>query len=107
MDEIVTELESRPWKTFILEVDGEAVYLAGGESQGIKKGDVLTVMRRGKTVKSRQSGLPIELPGTVLGELEIFSLFGSDEANEGSVGRVISGEIPGANFSDIVVVEGN
>lgn len=62
LDEVIGQLEARPWRTYLLEKDGDLVYVSGGYRQGLKVGDELVVMRAGKTVISKQTGLPIELP---------------------------------------------
>ncbi|MCP5380786.1 MAG: curli production assembly protein CsgG [Kordiimonadaceae bacterium] len=93
IEELVNTLSGRTWKTDILAVEGSNVYISGGEKQGLKVGDRLAVMKEGKTVKSNQTGFNITLPASKVGELQVISLFGDNETNEGAVTNVVSGEI--------------
>lgn len=93
INELVIKLEERPWRTDILKVEGENIFVSGGERQGVKVGDRLAVMAKGDTVKSGQSGFDIELPATKIAEIEIIRLFGTSETNEGAVARIVSGAI--------------
>jgi hypothetical protein len=88
---LIAKLEERPWRTDILKVDGRQVFVSGGAKQGLKVGDMLTVMKQGDTLKSGQTGFAITLPPTPIGKLRISSLFGDNESNEGAVAEVISG----------------
>ncbi len=106
LDEVIRKLDARPWRTYLLDVDGDAVYVSGGPRQGLKVGDELVVMRAGKTVVSRQTGLPIELPGTEIARLRVRSQFGDNEANEGSVCVLIAGSFAGEDLNKLYVVEG-
>jgi curli biogenesis system outer membrane secretion channel CsgG len=91
MNEIVSKLEERPWRTDILQIENNQVFISGGERQGIKIGDVLSVMLEGKKIKSQQTGFKITLPPKKLGELRVVSQFGDSVANEGSVCEIIDG----------------
>ncbi|MGJ3233249.1 MAG: CsgG/HfaB family protein [Oceanicaulis sp.] len=103
---IVSELEDRPWSTDILELQGGQVFISGGERAGLERGDRFAVMRRGRTVTSRQTGLPITLPGEQVAEIEVVSFFGNTDLDEGSVARIVSGEVPaGEDLYDFDVVE--
>jgi len=105
MDEVINELDSRPWRTFILDIDGTNVFLAGGQTQGLSSGDELLVFRKGKTIKSPQTGLPIELPGTNIAKLRVLSTFGETEVDEGSVAEVVSGSLESHALTELFVVE--
>jgi curli biogenesis system outer membrane secretion channel CsgG len=105
IEELVTELAARPWRTTILDVQGGAIYVSGGPRQGLQVGDELVVMRAGKTVKSGQTGMPIELPGTEVGRLTVTSQFGSDEVNEGSACTLKSGAVKAAEIENLYIVE--
>lgn len=106
IDKLVSKLAARPWRTDILDIDGEQVYISGGEMQGIKVGDRLKVMQKTKTVKSKQSGFNIDLPAKKVADIRIASLFGEDETNQGAVGEIISGAVLGLPLEDLFVVEG-
>lgn len=96
-------LKDRPWETSILSVEGEQIYVSGGKAQGIKPGMVFSVQTAGKKVKSRQTGFTVQLPGKEIARLKIDALFGDTDANQGSVGSVISGSIAGQKPESLVV----
>ncbi len=98
---LMAKLEERPWRTDILKVSGNKIYISGGLRQGIKVGDKLTVMMQGETVKSGQTGFSITLPPDAIGQAKVISLFGDNESNEGSIAEIISGV---AKSSDGAVV---
>ena len=91
IEELVNTIAARPWRTDILQVRGETVYIAGGQAQGLGVGDRLAIMRSGERIKSAQSGFDIELPPEKIGELQVVSLFGDNETNEGAVTKLVSG----------------
>ena len=62
-------------------------------------------MRRGKTVTSRQTGFPIELPATPVGRLQVVETFGDSVTNEGSVAAVTEGRIRGPDLANLFVVD--
>lgn len=94
MNSIVTHLGERPWTSDILKVDGSKVYISGGERQGLKVGDKLTVMVQGQKIKSQQTGFDITLPGTRVASIKVVTLFGDSESNEGSICELSEGSIP-------------
>jgi curli biogenesis system outer membrane secretion channel CsgG len=105
MNSIVTKLDERPWRSDILKVEGSRVFITGGTRQGLKTGDRLVVMRSGQVIRSNQSGLDIDLPPTQLAEIEVESSFGTDQTNEGSVARIVSGNVPSNEVSKLFVAE--
>ena len=106
VNQLVTRLEARPWRTDILKVEGNRVFISGGKQQGLKVGDELVVMQEGEQVKSGQTGMTITLPGTPIGRIQVVALFGNDEANEGSVATITQGSSRGWNDrSSIFVTE--
>ena len=90
---VISTLQNRPWRTDILKVDGSEIYISGGSHQGLKVGDHLAVLRAGQTIKSAQTGFDITLPPKKVGEVEIAGFFGDDETNEGSIAKVLSGQV--------------
>jgi len=107
IDQLVSELEKRPWRTDILGMEDGNVFISGGKFQGLKVGDRLNVMKAGRDVASKQSGFMVSLPATKVALLEIVSFFGSSETNEGSLCRVVEGNIDRAMINDLYVSEGN
>ena len=94
VNQLVTKLEARPWRTDILKVEGDRVFISGGERQGLKVGDELVIVLEGDRVKSGQSGMEITLPGQEVGRIRIISLFGDNETNQGSVAQITQGSVP-------------
>jgi curli biogenesis system outer membrane secretion channel CsgG len=103
--ELVGKLQGRRWKTDVLRIDGNRVFISGGKSQGLKVGDKFAVETQGETVKSGQSGLPITLPGERVAEIEVASFFGDGEYAEGSAANITSGSLSGRDPKSLVVVE--
>ena len=105
LNTLIRKLEEREWRTDILKIDNGQVFISGGAHQGLKPGVVLAVMKRGSTVKSKQTGFGIELPATRIGTIEVVSTFGNSDANEGSVAKIIAGDLPQSDFDDLFVTE--
>ena len=105
INELVAKLEERPWRTDILDVSGDQVYISGGPAQGIRAGEVLTAIRAGKKVKSQQSGFTIELPGTEAAKIRILSHFGDSPEVEGSIAQVVSGQLPSSGIENYYLTE--
>jgi curli biogenesis system outer membrane secretion channel CsgG len=101
---VIQKLQERPWTTDILDVTGGQVQISGGAGQGLKIGDEFVVETKGKTVISRQSGLPITLPGNQVGRIKVVSFFGAGDA-EGATAQVVSGTIPAAQRTALIVKE--
>jgi len=105
IDRLVSRLGDRPWRTDILEVQGQQVFISGGRSQGLKAGDELAVMEFGQTVKSAQSGFDVTLPPRQVALLRVASTFGDTETNEGAICDVTSGAVDRAALSKLFVAE--
>lgn len=100
VNNIIIELQDRPWRTDILDVRGDQIFIAGGPQTGIGLGDQFDVVLRGETVRSRQTGLPITLPGTVQARIEVTGFFGEGELSEGSIARLVSGTLGSSDSLD-------
>jgi len=105
VDRLVDKLSDRPWRTDILEVRGNDLFISGGERQGLKRGDTLAVLQATGTAKSKQTGFEIALPPRRVGTLRVVSLFGDSETNEGSVCRVIAGTVDPDALATLYVAE--
>lgn len=105
LNSLVSKLEERPWRTDILKVEGNRVFISGGRHQGIKVGDVLSVMRDGQKVKSQQSDFNITLPSTEIASIRVISLFGSSETDEGSICEVVKGSLKNTSRDGLFVSE--
>lgn len=82
VENIINKCTDKPWRTFFLAYDDDAVLIAGGESQGITVGDTFTVLTRGKSVKNPQTGLTIELPGKAIGTVTVIATGGDTAESE-------------------------
>ena len=102
---IVSDLEDTPWETYFLSTKANQLAISGGKHQGIKVGDTFIVEKRGEQIKSPQSGFMVTLPGKRVAEIEVISLFGSSEADEGSLCKIISGSIDGYSIDDLIIKE--
>jgi curli biogenesis system outer membrane secretion channel CsgG len=98
-------LLEQPWRSYVLSVEADAVLIAGGASQGIRKGDKFAVMEKGKMVDNPQSGEKLELPRTRVAVIEVDSTFGNELSGEGSRCRIVSGTVDGADVGRYVVQE--
>ncbi|HEY6911203.1 MAG TPA: CsgG/HfaB family protein [Myxococcales bacterium] len=105
VDRLVQKLSDRPWRTDILEVRGSQVFIAGGERQGLRRGDTLAVLQSTGTAKSRQSGFEITLPPKHVASVQVVSLFGDSDTNEGSVCEVTWGSLDAGALADLYVAE--
>jgi curli biogenesis system outer membrane secretion channel CsgG len=105
IDRLVSRLADRPWRTDILEVKGQQVFISGGRSQGLKAGDELAVLEFGEMVKSAQSGFDVTLPPKPVASLRVLSTFGDTETNEGAACELTSGSIDRAAIPRLFVAE--
>ncbi len=105
LNQVVTKLAERPWRSDILKVEGSQVIISGGKRQGLKAGDHLAVMESGSSVRSAQSGFDVALPPTQVGEIVVQSTFGDNETDEGSICRLVSGSILAAQKATLFVAE--
>ncbi len=78
--------------------------MSGGASQGLKQGDILRVMKRGRTVTNQQTGFDIELPRQEVAKIEVLSFSGTGK-NEISICNLISGSITGLEVDQLVIQE--
>ncbi|MEN8254186.1 MAG: CsgG/HfaB family protein [Verrucomicrobiota bacterium] len=105
LNTLIRKLEEKPWRTSILAIEDGQVFISGGTHQGIKPGNTFAVMGRGKTVKSAQTGFNIELPAKRIAEIEVVSTFGDNEANEGSIAKVVDGDISSLDTNTLFIAE--
>lgn len=105
VDEIIRNLADRPWHSVILSADDDGIFIAAGKSQGVRPGMTLGIELAGKKVKSRQTGFMITLPGKKVASVEVVSLFGDSETNEGAIVRLRSGNISQYPIDQLKVVE--
>lgn len=103
VSKLSAEMSSRPWQTYILKADGNRVFLGGGKSQGIKPGMQFAIQTQGEQVKSPQTGALVTLPGQVIAQVRVETLFGDSELNEGAVASVVSGSLAGYKPEQLLI----
>ena len=104
VENIVNNCMDRPWKSYFLSVDDDAIIISGGKSQGVRVGDSFDVLIRGKKVKNPQTGMMIELPGTTIGSVTVLMSGGEDPANEWSV-VTLDGKVDKNNLGAYIIQE--
>jgi curli biogenesis system outer membrane secretion channel CsgG len=105
VDRLVQKLADRPWRSDILEVRGTQVLIAGGERQGLRRGDLLSILQSTGTAKSKQSGFDIALPPRQVASVRVVDTFGDSETNEGSVCELVSGSVDPDALASLYVAE--
>ena len=85
VENIINKCTDKPWRTYFLTYDSDAVLIGGGASQGLAPGDTFDVMTKGKKVKNPQTGIMIELPGKKIGTVTVVSSAGDTPETEYSV----------------------
>jgi curli biogenesis system outer membrane secretion channel CsgG len=103
--DLLENLLEEPWRSAIVDVQDDDVFIAGGKSQGIRPGDRFEVYVRGKVVKNPQTGTDLELPGSRTATIEVLESFGTDPLGEGSRCRVVDGSLPEVSLDQLVVKE--
>ena len=105
VENIINKCTNKPWRSYFLTYDSDAVIVSGGASQGISVGDVFAVKLKGKTVKNPQTGINIELPGKQVGKVEILSVAGDTPETEYSIVSFKEGEIDGTQLRNYYIEE--
>jgi len=104
VENIINKCTDKPWKTFFLSYDKDAVLIAGGKSQGIKEGMTFAIMTKGKKVKNPQTGIMITLPGKKVGEAKVVMTGGDTPETEYSFVDVTTQEnIDSTNMSNYII----
>lgn len=106
VENIINKCTDKPWRTYFLAYDTDAVLIAGGASQGIEVGDVFDIMTKGKSVKNPQTGLMVELPGKKIGTVEVLSTGGDTPETEYSFVEVSTDvQIDADNLLNYIIEE--
>jgi len=82
VENIINKCMDKPWKSYILSVDDGTYVISGGASQGLAPGDSFKVYKKGKIVKNPQTGLNIELPGSLVGDVTVAQCIGDTPETE-------------------------
>lgn len=93
VENIINKCTDKPWRTYFLSYDTDAILIGGGASQGLAAGDTFAVMTKGKKVKNPQTGIEIELPGKKTGTVSVVSTAGDTPETEYSF-VTYSGSVP-------------
>ena len=105
VENIINNCMDRPWKSYFLAYDNDAILISGGKSQGLAVGDKFIVKEKGKTVKNPQTGLNVELPGKKVGEISIAMVGGDTPQSEYSVVNFTEGGIDKTNLANYYIEE--
>ncbi len=105
VENIINSCMDKPWKAYVLASDEGSLIISGGASQGISVGDTYSILSPGKKVKNPQTGMIIELPGKIVGEINIDMTLGSTPQDEVSIATVTSGIIDMNDLSKYRIVE--
>ena len=90
---LVENMTSKPWRSYLLTEEEGSYIMAGGASQGLTEGMSLKVYQNGVTIKNPQTGALITLPGKEVATVTVLATFGDDEFNEVSYAAKTSGTI--------------
>jgi len=93
VDNIISQVNKKPWSCRVAEVDNDTVYLNAGLASGLEVGKKLKVYHLGKEIKDPTTGLVIGNVENEIAEIEVVRHFGED----GSVAKIIKGSSPSKN----------
>lgn len=85
VENIINKCMDKPWKAYVLSVEDGSYIISGGASQGISIGDSFNVYKRGKSVTNPQTGLKVELPGSLIGHVSVIMSVGETPETEISI----------------------
>jgi len=105
VENIINKLSDKPWRTYFLTYDDEAIMIGGGSSQGLKEGDTFAVKTYGKKVKNPQTGVTIELPGKQIGTVTVQATAGETPETEFSVVSYEGAKINSGKLADYYIEE--
>lgn len=105
VENIINKCTDKPWRAYFLSYDDEAIIVSGGISQGLENGSVFAVKEKGKTVKNPQTGINIELPGKVVGHVEVILSGGDIPEQEYSIVTLSDGSIDRSKLQDYYIEE--
>jgi curli biogenesis system outer membrane secretion channel CsgG len=82
VENIINKCMDKPWRSYLLAEDSGSYIIAGGASQGLAAGDKFNVYKKGRKVKNPQTGMEIELPGTLIGVVTVQTCIGDTPETE-------------------------
>ncbi|MBQ2886810.1 MAG: penicillin-binding protein activator LpoB [Alphaproteobacteria bacterium] len=104
VENIINKCTDKPWRTYFLSYEDDAILIAGGKSQGLTEGTLLSLKTKGKQVKNPQTGLMIELPGKDVGTVTVVMTGGDTPETEYSFVEV-SGDVDKNNIVNYIIEE--
>lgn len=104
VENIINKCTNKPWRTYFLSYDSDAILIAGGQSQGLVEGMQLAVKTKGKQVKNPQTGIMIDLPGKEIGTVTVITTGGDTPETEYSFVEV-QGNIDANNIMNYIIEE--
>ena len=105
VNNIIENLTEKPWRSYILSIQDKKIVIAGGKTQGILIGDTFNVFKKGQVVTNPQTGMKIELPGELIGEIIITTLMGNNINDEICIAEGLKNKIEISNFKNYYVEE--
>ena len=93
VENIINNCLNRPWKSYFLSYDDDGIIISGGASQGLRLGDQFDVFSKGRKIKNPQTGMFIELPGKLIGQITIDYSGGESPQSEFSLVSFVAGDI--------------
>jgi curli biogenesis system outer membrane secretion channel CsgG len=105
VENIINNCMEQPWKSYFLTYNENEIIISGGRNQGLKVDDVFQVFKRGKRLKNPQTGMPIDLPGEVVGKIKIDFTGGVGSNNEFSMVSFVEGSIDRENLAEYIIKE--
>ena len=85
VENIINKCMDKPWRAYILSAEDGSYIISGGASQGITAGDAFNVYAKGKSVTNPQTGLKVELPGSLKGQVTVVQTLGDTPESEISI----------------------
>ena len=105
VENIINKCSDKPWRTYFINYDSDAIMIGGGSSQGINTGDTFAVKVKGKKVKNPQTGVMIELPGKQIGTVTVEATAGETPETEFSIVNYQGETINTAKLTDYYIEE--
>lgn len=82
VENIINKCMDKPWRSYLLAEDNGSYIISGGISQGLSAGDKFNVYKKGRKVKNPQTGMEIELPGSLIGIVTVTMSIGDTPETE-------------------------
>lgn len=105
VENVINKLSDKPWRSYFLAIDSDAIIIGGGQSQGIEPGMEFNVLTRGKQVKNPQTGIMITLPGKEVAKIKVEMTGGETPETEYAIVSVTNGEINAENINNYIIEE--